>query len=263
MAAIHCPNCGQNPVPYPLSTKPGCGDQSYKIRCSSGLLWFDALNHSSYLIRSINPSTRRLVFQTPGFSDRHSCVSADFPKGGLFLNNSLPFNISQSNTIMKFNCSSILETKFEFCTSSTSVCHTYLTYSKKGPDACGNSNASLICCTYSPFLDKPSTWYRIRVHKEKCSMYQSFVNLDPSLPVSQWPEPGVELQWAPPDEPQCKSQEDCKDLLNSTCLIDPGNVERRRCFCDKGLQWDPINVVCQGNYLSIIKTSNILLINLI
>ncbi|KAM1170693.1 hypothetical protein ACFX13_021459 [Malus domestica] len=55
----------------------------------------------------------------------------------------------------------------------------------------------------------------IRVRDSGCSAYTSFVNLDSGLPVDWLPEPGVELQWASPKEPECGTQADCEG--KSTC----------------------------------------------
>ncbi|KAL3536439.1 hypothetical protein ACH5RR_004900 [Cinchona calisaya] len=62
------------------------------------------------------------------------------------------------------------------------------------------------------------TAYFVRVHEGGCLAYQSFVNLDPSLPVSNRPLPGTELMWESPKEPVCKSQVDCLQLPRSKCL---------------------------------------------
>ncbi|GFP86359.1 wall-associated receptor kinase-like 20, partial [Phtheirospermum japonicum] len=72
--------------------------------------------------------------------------------------------------------------------------------------------------------------------------YRSFVNLDPGLPVGQWP-PGVELLWVSPPEPTCGMQGDCGS--DSTCRPDPSsNRGVSRCFCHSGLRWDPVAGVC-------------------
>jgi len=79
-----------------------------------------------------------------------------------------------------------------------------------------------------------------------CSAYQSFMNLDLTIPVSKWGEPAVEILWEAPREPVCKSQGDCRDLLNSVCSNDSTNLGQKRCFCKKGFQWDSVNAVCEG-----------------
>lgn len=69
------------------------------------------------------------------------------------------------------------------------------------------------------------------------------MNLDYDLPTSQWPQPGVELEWIPPREPTCGGQGDCGS--DSTCGPDPNSNEGiRRCFCNSGLRWDPVGGVC-------------------
>lgn len=57
--------------------------------------------------------------------------------------------------------------------------------------ACGSSR---FCCYYK--TGGSLNAYRIRVRTERCSAYETFVNLDTSLPVSKWPKPGVEIEWA-------------------------------------------------------------------
>ncbi|KAH8506092.1 hypothetical protein H0E87_013069 [Populus deltoides] len=154
-ALQHCGNCGLTPVPFPLSTGPDCGNQQYKLRCSFGKLWFDALNGSSYLIASINPSSTGL-----------------------------------------------------------------------------------------------QSAYMIKVYDGGCAAYQSFVNLDVKKVgmIKKWPEPGVEIEWALPEEPICNIPVDCKDLLYSKCLPDPISLGQKRCFCDAGFKWDPINGWCQSEF---------------
>lgn len=89
--------------------------------------------------------------------------------------------------------------------------------------------------------------YSIRVRDGGCQAYRSFVNLDYSLPVSRWPEPGVEIQWVSPPEPVCGNQTDCDG--RSTCGPS-GNGGVNRCFCNNGLHWDAIDGVCAlGNFL--------------
>lgn len=78
-----------------------------------------------------------------------------------------------------------------------------------------------------------------------CSAYESFVNLDTfSGPLNRWPEPGVEIMWESPPEPECKASVDCGDLADSECLVDPSG--QRRCLCKSGFQWDPINAICHS-----------------
>ena len=70
-----CPDCGNQTVPYPLSTSSSCGDQSYKIRCDAGTLIFDTLNNS-YPITSIVASAQRLVIE-PSQLLSSTCVTSD------------------------------------------------------------------------------------------------------------------------------------------------------------------------------------------
>ncbi|KAJ6690235.1 hypothetical protein OIU85_006509 [Salix viminalis] len=152
-SAKNCPNCGTTPVPYPFSTAPTCGDPQYKIRCNSGTLLFDTLN-SSYQIMSINPSIQRLVIQ-PASLLPNTCVTSDYIHEGIWLNESLPFNITSDNTIMFLNCTESLLRSPLNCTS-TSLCHVYVN-SSKGEAPC---RAASICCTVK--VGGSSTAHRIR-----------------------------------------------------------------------------------------------------
>ncbi|GAY59100.1 hypothetical protein CUMW_192000 [Citrus unshiu] len=245
LSAIRCPNCGTTPVPYPLSTSSSCGDQDYKIRCdSSGNLHFDTLNNS-YPITAINPSSQRLVIK-PSSLLPNSCVTSDLMSQGIRLNDSLPFNITSSNTIMYMNCTPTLLSSPLNCTSS-SLCHVYIN---------GTSNAAPcedgICCTFR--AGGSSTSYMIRVRQSGCRAYTSFVNLNPNLPLNRWGEPGLELQWLSPREPVCGSQADCD--RNSTCGPDARESGVRRCFCMSGLLWDPIKGVCAETLKLILRLSS-------
>ncbi|KAM1406662.1 hypothetical protein ACFX2F_001351 [Malus domestica] len=227
-----CPDCGTTTVPYPLSTSPTCGDQSYKIRCSAGSLLFDTLNNS-YPIESVSPASQRLVLRPSAFLP-NTCIATDIVHEGLQLNNSLPFNVTSSNTILYLNCTDTLLRSPLNCTAS-SLCHTYI----NGTGLVGSCKESL-CCTFR--AGGSSTSYNIRVRNSGCSAYTSFVNLDPGLPVDRWPEPGVELQWTSPREPECGTQADCEG--KSTCRSDPAVAGVRRCFCDSGFTWDPVQGLC-------------------
>ncbi|KAI3721230.1 hypothetical protein L2E82_32236 [Cichorium intybus] len=101
MVAIRCPDCGKTPVPYPLSTTPTCGHQSYKIRCDMGVLKFDTVNNT-YPIISISPKNQRLVIAQTHLLP-NTCVMADFVCQGIQLNNSLPFTITLRNSVFFFN----------------------------------------------------------------------------------------------------------------------------------------------------------------
>ncbi|XP_020085705.1 wall-associated receptor kinase-like 20 [Ananas comosus] len=262
-----CPPCGSTPVPFPLSTSVGCGDQSYKIRCVGGnsssgggggggsapstpTLFFDALNGSSYPITSIRASAQRLVIAPAPFASPASCVSTDLNDSGLQLNPSLPFNVTSSNTIMLLNCSAQLLLSPLNC-SSNSLCHVYANATGSAAAACRNSP---ICCTF--VAGGSSTSYSVRVTSQFCSGYRSFVDLDPSQPVARWgASSGVELQWASPREPICSSQADCEDGANATCAADPtSNV--KRCFCVAGLVWSPFVGSCVHNITDCASTGD-------
>lgn len=236
MALKSCPNCGNIPVPYPLSTGPDCGDQSYKVRCNAGSLWLDALNGSSYMITSISPLNQRLTIRPPGLA-KNTCVAADFKSEGIELDSNLPFNISGSNTILMMNCSNIMLTKPYNC-SASSICHNYIRDNAVAKAACEKLP---ICCWLK--TGGSVNEYRIRVREERCAAYISFVNLNMDLPVNKWPEPGVEIMWSLPLEPVCKLPGDCKDLLNSVC-----SPAEKRCLCKNGFKWDPVNGICQSEY---------------
>ncbi|XP_027351297.1 wall-associated receptor kinase-like 20 [Abrus precatorius] len=237
-----CPNCGQAQVPYPLSTAANCGDQSYKIRCTAGTLFFDSINGSSYAITAINPTTQRFVLHPPSFLN-DTCVSTDFKSEGLWLDTSSPFNITSSNTLVFLNCNQDVFTTLWNC-SLSSICHKYVQDNDVAAKICGTSNrVSPICCHVK--TGGSVTAYRIRVRKERCAAYVSFPNLDYSLPVSMW-QPGVEIEWELPEEPLCKVNEDCLDLANSGCLPDPVTGGWRKCLCKPGFHWDPVNGICQN-----------------
>ncbi|CDP06572.1 unnamed protein product [Coffea canephora] len=91
------------------------------------------------------------------------------------------------------------------------------------------------------------TAHFVRVHEGGCLAYQSFVNLDPSLPVADWPAPGMELMWVTPKEPPCKSDVDCVQLPYSRCLApDRANVSQKRCVCTTGRYWDSSSGYCES-----------------
>ncbi|KAL3753759.1 hypothetical protein ACJRO7_001058 [Eucalyptus globulus] len=237
---ITCPNCGNMTVLYPLSTGPSCGDQSYKVRCSFGKLFFDALNESSYVVTSINPQSQRLVIRPSDWVDR-ACISADYRNQGIYLNRSLPFYITSSNTLVLMNCSSDMLSLAADCTV-TSICHVYL---RDNPLAAASCSTFPLCCSLK--TGGSQNEYRIRVRQDRCTAYQSFVNLDTSLPVSKWALfRGLELEWELPQEPLCNSQVDCRNSPNSMCSADLVKAAQKRCFCRYGFRWDPITGVCNN-----------------
>ncbi|TYI33209.1 hypothetical protein ES332_A04G117100v1 [Gossypium tomentosum] len=217
-----------------------CGDPWYKVRCIAGTLWLDAFNGSSYKITSINPMTQTLTIRPPGLA-KNTCMAADFGTQGIQLDEKLPFNITSANTVMIMNCSATVPQEYVALNcSSTSVCHDYI---RGNPEAKANCGALPICCWY--VTGGTMHTYRIRVRPERCSAYQSFVNLDMNLPVSKWPVPGLEIEWLSPREPECKLPDDCNDLVNSMCLPDLVNAGQRRCLCKRGFQWNSIHGICQ------------------
>ncbi|CAD6247229.1 unnamed protein product [Miscanthus lutarioriparius] len=247
-----CPPCGSTAVPYPLSTGDGCGDPAYKVRCAANSsLLFDALNGTSYPITSITPAAQRLVVSPAPFVSQPQgsslCVSEGAAAGrGVQLNASLPFNVSSSNTIMLLNCTKDLLLSPLNC-SANSLCHVYANATGSTASACAPLP---LCCTF--VAGGSSTSYSIRVSPRFCSAYRSFVGLDATQPPDTWGSRlGLELQWATPREPLCRTQADCEDGANATCADDPltpsGAGAVRRCFCVSGLTWSPLAGACQQN----------------
>ncbi|CAN6897767.1 unnamed protein product [Brassica oleracea] len=239
-----CPNCGSTRVPYPLSTGPGCGDPDYKIRCDiRGSLWFDTLNGSTNPIKLIDPSGQRFVLAPPGF-EPNTCVSVDIKSHGIQLDPNLPFNVSSSNTVIIMNCTKDgLDGYISqgFNCSDNSLCHKFL---NENPEARGKCRGVTSCCWYKTGASV-NTYKVYRARTEKCTAYQSFMNLDLTMPVSKWGEPAVEILWEAPREPVCKIPGDCTGLVNSVCSVDPKSLGQKRCLCKKGLQWDAVNAVCE------------------
>ncbi|XP_050238146.1 wall-associated receptor kinase-like 20 [Mercurialis annua] len=231
-----CGSCGRFPVPYPLSTRPDCGDQRYKLRCTATNLWLDGLNGSTYMITSINPLLRKLIIQPPNLPN-NTCISSN-----LQLNPNLPFTITTSNTILLFNCTnSILKLKPPLDCSPASICHSYI---KEHAASCQRTP---LCCSFK--TDPKQSGDAIKGYGAECSAYQSFVNLDLKKLEGlkkKWPEAGVEIEWLLPQEPVCKLPVDCKELLYSKCLADRMIFGQKKCFCDAGFKWDPINGLCQN-----------------
>ncbi|XP_048319520.2 wall-associated receptor kinase-like 20 [Ziziphus jujuba] len=233
-----CGNCGRTPVPYPLSTEPDCGDPWYKMRCTAGTLWLDALNGSSYPIMSIDTLTQRIVIRPAGLSGSNTCISEDFESQGIHLDENHPFKITGSNTVFLLNCTdTILNLRAPINCSATRVCHDYI---KDNAVACKTTS---LCCTFR--TGGSQNPYFVGVHGGGCTAYQSFVNFDQTAALKKWPSPGLELEWVLPLEPTCKRPMDCTELLNSKCLVNPFSVGQMRCFCNAGSRWDPINGLCQ------------------
>ncbi|KAG9145293.1 hypothetical protein Leryth_008242 [Lithospermum erythrorhizon] len=228
-----CPNCGSTPIPYPLSTSSDCGDHHYPLRCNDGALFFDTLNNT-YPITSIFPNTQRLTIEPSPFLP-NTCTTSDLTTQGIQLNATSPFNITSSNTILYLNCTNTILSSPLNC-SSNSLCHVYVNSSSRA-GACVNAP---VCCTFK--AGGSSTSHMIRVRDSGCRAYRSFVDLDDGLPVDRWPRPGVELQWLSPPEPVCETQQDCD--TDATCRSDGG---LRRCFCNDGFHWDPVDALCAKN----------------
>lgn len=126
--------------------------------------------------------------------------------------------------------------------SPTSLCYSYI---KNNASPCSKAP---LCCTFR--TDGSQTAYTIRINGGGCLAYQSFVGLNPNKeippPGKKWPDTGLELQWALPKEPVCKTDVDCNLLLGkSKCLPDPASLGLKRCSCKKGLEWDPVNAICK------------------
>ncbi|XP_041024916.1 wall-associated receptor kinase-like 20 isoform X1 [Juglans microcarpa x Juglans regia] len=230
-----CSNCGSIEIPYPLSTNPNCGDPDYSLRCDphSQKLYFVALNGSSYAVVSIMAASQRMVVQPSAWlPDR--CVTQDMlVSEGLWLNQSLPFNITSSNTIFLFNCSPRLLVSPLNCTTS-SLCHRFLESSGQVDKNRALQCASGLdpCCTF--IVGGIPSAYKIRLHSSGCRAFRSILHLDPEKPASQWEE-GLEIQWAPPPEPVCKSQLDCSGASKCSAAGLNGQL---RCLCNKGYLWD-------------------------
>ncbi|CAN6439337.1 unnamed protein product [Victoria cruziana] len=240
-AGKQCQGCGSTAVPYPMSTAPDCGDPNYSIFCnsSSRKLYFPSINGFMYPITAIDPTAQKLVIR-PSPVSATSCYATDYVQGGIKLNSSGPFNLSGDNTIMYFNCAPRLLTTPLDC-SNGSQCWTFV---RQVPEfqSCRSMN---ICCTFRAGGSATAAGVRLS-NVSQCTAYQSFVGLEPSLPVQQWPQ-GMELQWRLPRELQCGNQNACDaEIPNSNCSADPlvpgGGI--RRCFCNSGFRWDAMTGIC-------------------
>ncbi|KAH9329060.1 hypothetical protein KI387_001168 [Taxus chinensis] len=167
----------------------------------------------------------------------NSCQTRDMQGDGVQLNQSLPFNITSTNTVMYLNCNSILLRSPLNC-SDNSPCHRFI-------DEVGEANVcrnTSLCCSFT--AGGSSTSYRIRVWRGRCRGYTSVLNYNPALPLNQWMY-GVEIMWVAPCEPSCATQADCDQ--NSSCLRDPMNSAMSRCLCINDYSWDPVQGVCAKN----------------
>ncbi|KAM1208858.1 hypothetical protein ACFX2J_014468 [Malus domestica] len=236
-----CPDCGSMKVPYPLSTSPDCGDPDYSLHCdpSTKKLYVHALNGSYYLVLQIMAPYQRMVVQpSPWLPGK--CVTQDLVVSeGLWLNQSLPFNITSSNTIFLFNCSPRLLVSPLNCTSS-SLCHRYLESSGHIDTnrALQCENRLNLCCTFVAG-GMPSA-YKIRLHSSGCKAFRSILHLDINKPASQWEE-GLEIQWASALEPICRTQLDCSSA--SKCSP-TGSSGVSRCLCNREYYWDHLDGTC-------------------
>ncbi|KAM2227586.1 hypothetical protein ACFXTI_014380 [Malus domestica] len=236
-----CPDCGSMKVPYPLSTSPDCGDPDYSLHCdpSTKKLYVHALNGSYYLVLQIMAPYQRMVIQpSPWLPGK--CVTQDLVVSeGLWLNQSLPFNITSSNTIFLFNCSPRLLVSPLNCTSS-SLCHRYLESSGHIDTnrALQCENRLNLCCTFVAG-GMPSA-YKIRLHSSGCKAFRSILHLDINKPASQWEE-GLEIQWASALEPICRTQLDCSSA--SKCSP-TGSNGVSRCLCNREYYWDHLDGTC-------------------
>ncbi|KAK9924642.1 hypothetical protein M0R45_032997 [Rubus argutus] len=168
-----CEPCGTTTIPYPLSTRPDCGDPMYfSFNCNTltGQVSFVGLK-DTFRVISISPSKQKIFLQglQAKVSDNCDLRSRDRTQQ---LNSTSPFKI------------------ISWCIADL-----------------GN------------FIS------------------QGFSRGDPNV---------VELGWNPPLEPTCNTSADCGGWLNSTC--NPAIDGRKRCLCNKSLQWSGTNLNCtQGN----------------
>ncbi|KAF5800015.1 putative protein kinase RLK-Pelle-WAK-LRK10L-1 family [Helianthus annuus] len=230
-AVVTCPACGTSHVPYPLSTGPMCGNQSYKVRCDKGALKFDTLNNT-YPIISISPKDQQLVIAQSPFLP-NTCYTADLPTQGIQLDPSLPFSISLNNTVIFFNCTETMSSFTMDCTP-TSPCRAYV----NGSPLMSVCRKSPRCCSF--YKGSSTSLYSLRLTMNRCRAYKSFVNLNSSLPFNKWPDPAVELVWAPPPEPACTKQAQCE--ATSTCR--DAHDGSRRCLCKSAFLWDAVAGQC-------------------
>ncbi|KAI5077370.1 hypothetical protein GOP47_0007194 [Adiantum capillus-veneris] len=231
---LTCPDCGNMEVPYPLSTSSSCGDPQYKVTCDTAdkKLYFDALS-GSYPITSIQGELQRMVISPPPLL-AGQCKSSDFTNQGLVLNQSQPFNITNTNTIFLFNCSQLLLRSPLNC-SSSSLCSQYL--NERGGRA-GEAPVciGLLCCTFK--AGGSTSTFNIRVREDGCSAYTSVLS-------SKW-DKGIEIEWTLPTEPLCngnskETSTTCGE--NSACQLrrqaEDGTVASQwRCLCKPGYKWD-------------------------
>lgn len=183
-----CPKCGNLEVPYPLSTSENCGDPRYRVFCTNDILQFKSARGFYYNISSIDPSEFKLVIRPPSIP-KNTCQSSDLGFGGLMLDKNLPFNISNHNTVLLFNCSENVLLSPMNCTSR-SICRQFEAMSEEGIGCRGT-----LCCHF--LKDASMTSHRIRLRVGGCTAYTSVVNIKLGDAISSW-NYGIELQWMPP-----------------------------------------------------------------
>jgi len=150
-----CPSCGNLPVPYPLSTGPSCGDPDYRLYCDNKVLELKSAKGRYYKVISIDPPSYSLVISPPSISPG-SCISSDLTDGGLQIDDMSPFNISNRNTVLLFNCSqSLLLSPFN-C-SSNSVCRNFERVDE------GIKYRKTLCCSFLKDSPSVSVSQRIRI----------------------------------------------------------------------------------------------------
>lgn len=182
-----------------------------------------------------------MIVQPPSVYPR-TCLSQNFQSQGIQLDDSRPFNITSSNTTQLLNCTdNMLHPQVPINFSSNCLCHTYI----NNTPAAAACNRVTLCCSFRNGGSQ-NAYLFITVHPNGCMAYQSYVNLDPSLPFAKWPVQGLELMWSTPLEPIRKTQVDCRDLQFSKYLSDPTDARQKRCFCKKGRYWDPATGYCQS-----------------
>ena len=183
-----CPSCGNLPVPYPLSTGPSCGDPDFRLYCDNKVLELKSAKGRYYKVISIDPPSYSLVISPPSISPG-SCISSDLTDGGLQIDDMSPFNISNRNTVLLFNCSQSLLLSPLNC-SYNSVCRKFELAADDGISGCQET----LCCSF--LKDSPSMSRRIRIRVGACTAYTSVVAIDEKAEPGSW-KVGIELQWLP------------------------------------------------------------------
>ncbi|KAL5999607.1 hypothetical protein ACLOJK_037892 [Asimina triloba] len=239
-----CGTCGTNVIPYPLSTESTCGDPAYgSFFCDSfsGLLYFRASDGSSYITSNINPETRTFVIKPRGID---LCWAGSAQRIDIHLNSSLPFHISNNNTILLLNCSDAApDNMLHLDCNSSSPCHRYI---QEGGAPCFHSK---MCCSYTTGGSNSNTSHNIGVLESGCNSYASILNLNQSvfLGLTQWKE-GVQIEWDTPPEPVCDSYKDCNGWPNSSCRVQKADVQGKRCLCNENFLWDSLSMNCMPGF---------------